>query len=295
MRFKEPFAQERISEINNYKPKFLIASEGQVTEPRYFEKLNQSIISNNVTIINILRDYVNSGNSNPKQITGLLKEFLDNCTDNTITVSELKHKISNWNHENPNKIDIVIVNSKLDDEYRDDKYKIQYDNLPELFIYLFRSEVYKDLAENFTSYFMAQDITYSSVTDSINMVIDRDKDSFTEQQYDEVVKFCEENNVNLYISNPNFEFWLYLHFPEIEKEDNELLLKNPKQGQKRYIERRLHDICNYTKTKFSFENFEGYINEAIQREKNYEENVSMIKDNLGTNVGKLVERIINSK
>lgn len=79
MRIKEPFAQERLSEEKNYKAKYFIASEGQTTEPRYFEKLNQSIISENVTIINILRDYANLGNSNPTYLIELLQEFLNNA------------------------------------------------------------------------------------------------------------------------------------------------------------------------------------------------------------------------
>ncbi len=58
MRIKENFADIRKSEINFYKPKFFIVSEGTRTEPRYFDKLNSSVISENVTIINLLRDYV---------------------------------------------------------------------------------------------------------------------------------------------------------------------------------------------------------------------------------------------
>lgn len=292
MRIKEPFAPERLSEEKNYKAKFFIASEGQTTEPRYFEKLNQSIISENVTIINILRDYAKLGNSNPTYLIVLLQDFLSNV-DSCVTVSELKHKISNWDHENPGKIILDIIYGELDNIYKSDDYRIPYDDLEELFMRLFKSEIYKDLASNFSLYFMAQDVTYSPVTDSLNMVIDRDKDSFSEEQYDEVVEFCNKNNVNLYVSNPNFEFWLLLHFKEVEKENNQTLLNNPKVNKsRRYIEKRLHDICKYTKTKFSFEAFEENIQEAILREKNYEENVAKIKNCLGTNVGKLVEKII---
>ena len=50
------------------------------------------------------------------------------------------------------------------------------------------------------------------------MVVDRDKDSFTEEQYDKVVEFCKKNNVSLYVSNPSFELWLYMHFDEFDSE-----------------------------------------------------------------------------
>lgn len=295
MRIKEPFAQERLSEEKNYKIKYFIASEGQITEPRYFEKLNQSVISENISIINILRDYANLGNSNPTYVIKLLKEFLDN-KDLQISVSELKNKIANWNHENPGKIDLNTINDKLDKIYKSNNYKIPYDDLEKLFMHLFKNEVYQDLASNFSLYFDAQDVTYSSSTDSLNMVIDRDKDSFTEEQYDDVVKFCSENNVNLYVSNPNFEFWLLLHFKKVEDEDNQKMLENPKVNKsRRYLEKRLHDICKYTKTNFSFKPFEKNIHDAILREKNYEENINRLKNNLGTNVGMLVNQIIKNE
>ena len=40
---------------------------------------------------------------------------------------------------------------------------------------------------------------------------------------------------------------------------------------------------------------EPRIKDAIIREKNYEEDVEKLKYNLGTNVGKLVEKIISEK
>ena len=94
--------------------------------------------------------------------------------------------------------------------YKDDNYRIPYKDLDFIFMQLFKNEAYEDMAKNFEKYFEAQDVTYSSDVDSLNMVVDRDKDSFTEKQYDKVVEFCKKNNVNLYISNPSFELWLYI-------------------------------------------------------------------------------------
>lgn len=293
MRIKEPFANDRKSETINYNAKYFIISEGQKTEPRYFEKLNKSVISENVTIVNILRDYANLGNSNPTYLVELLKELL-NTGNNEISVSELKNKIANWNHENPNKINKEEVFNKINNIYKSNKSRINYEEIELLFIELFKSDVYKDLATNFSLYFKTQDIMYSPITDTINLVIDRDKNSFTEDQYDEVVKFCNINKVNLYVSNPCFEFWLYLHFKEVENEDKVKLLENPKvKGKKRYIEKKLHDICKYTKNKFSFEPFENKLYDAILREKNYAEDIFELKCNLGSNIGKLVEKIVN--
>lgn len=295
MRIREPFAPARISENKIYKSKYFIVSEGQITEPKYFEKLNQSVISENVTIINILRDYANLGKSNPLYLISLFNEILNNNSD-YVSVSELKNKVANWSHENPNKINISIINDELDNIYKSNSYRIPKKDLDELFLKLFRSDVYLDLVENFSLYFNAQNITYSPLTDSLNMVVDRDKESFSEKQYDEVVRFCQQNGVNLYVSNPNFEFWLYLHFEEIEDEDRKKIYENPKvNSSRRYIEKRLHDICNYRKNSFDFNIFEKRIPDAIKREKKYEENIHKLKDHLGTNVGILVKQMTNSK
>lgn len=296
MRIKAPFATDRISNNILYKPKFFLASEGSKSEPKYFEGLNQSIISENVTIINILRDYINLSQSHPTHLTKLLSDFIDNKNEQEITVKELKNRLLNFEHENSNKFDITSAINKLNDIYKDDKFKIKYECLDELFIELFKSDIYKDLASNFSLYFMAQDVTYSQLTDSLNMIIDRDKDNFFDNQYDEVVEFCKKNNVNLYVSNPNFEFYLMLHFKEVENEDKDKMFKNEKiSSKKRYLEKRLYDICRYTKTRFSFDKFEPFIYDAINREKAYAESVEELKNNLGSNVGILVNKMINSK
>ena len=294
MRFKQNFAQDRESEIIDCKPKYFIASEGSDTEPRYFEKLNKSVISENVTIINILRDYINRYKSHPTQIATLLEEFIKN-SGNELTVLELKNKIRNWDHENPGIIDMDKVELKLDTIYKKDDYRIKNEVLESLFMNLFKGEVYEDMAKNFISYFEAQDVTYSPSVDTLNMVIDRDKDNFFEKQYDQVVKFCRENGVNLFVSNPNFEFWLFLHFPDVEKENRGKLLKNEKIGKRRYIERRLNEIFKYNKNSFNFLPLEAGIIDAIKREKLFEEDIEKLKTNLGSNVGLLVEKIIESK
>lgn len=192
MRIKAPFAQERETAIVDYRKKYFIASEGSTTEPKYFERLNDSIIKENVSVINILRDYACQGYSNPTHVVKLLQAFIDNSF-NGITVRELKNKLANWTHENPNKIDFTSVLTKINQIYKSDDDRIPYDNLDDLFMRLFREEVYEDVIKNFARYVMAQDVTYSPVRDTLNMVIDRDKDSFTDEQYDKVVKFCENN------------------------------------------------------------------------------------------------------
>ena len=124
--------------------------------------------------------------------------------------------------------------------------------------------------------------------------IDRDKQNFKEFQYDELVRFCKENHVHLYVSNPNFEFWLMLHFPEVEVDDTSEMLENRYvSSSRRYLEKRLHDICKYKKSKLNFKCFEPYVQEAIVREKKYAEDLDSLKNELGSNVGILIDDMLH--
>ena len=296
MRINEKFIMDRKSETKNYRPKYFIVSEGSSSEPSYFEGLNDSVISENVTIINILRDYAKIRNSHPSFIIKMLKEFILNVVSNEITVEELKNKIDNCIIENNYNYDINDIYNKLISIYKHDDYRIKKDNLNSLFLTLFKSDIYKELAQNFPQYFESQNITYSDTVDKLNIVIDRDKQNFKDNQYDDVVKFCTENNVRLYVSNPTFEFWLMLHFSEVENEDKNKMLENKYVSKsRRYLEKRLHDLCKYKKKQLDFKKFEPCIKDAIKREKLFAENVIDLKNKLGSNVGLLIDEMLNNK
>ena len=293
MRINETFAASRKSETEKFKPKYFIASEGSNSEPLYFEGLNKSIITENITIINILRDYASINNSHPTFIIKMIKEFILNNTQGEITVLELKNKIANFIHENNYKIDIHAIHQNLIAIYKKDNCKIKKEDLDELFLNLFKSEIYQDLAQNFPVYYAAQDVTYVEDVDKLNIVIDRDKQNFKDYQYDEVVKFCKDNNVNLYVSNPTFEFWLMLHFPDVETEDKTKMYENRYvTSSKRYLEKRLYEICQYKKSKLNFKNFEPNIKEAIKREKHFAEDLDSLKNKLGSNVGVMITKML---
>lgn len=295
MRIKEDFVSIRKSEIKKYRPKYFIASEGSNSEPMYFAGLNDSIITENITIINILRDYATSCNSHPTFIVKMIKEFILNVTFDEITVLELKNKIDNFIHENNYDIDINEIYNKLISIYKKEEYRIKKDDLSNLFILIFKSEIYIDLARNFEVYFQAQNVTYSNTVDKLNIVIDRDMQNFKDFQYDEVLEFCKENNVNLFVSHPTFEFWLMLHFKEVLEEDKIKMLENKHIGSRRYLEKRLHDICKYKKSKLIFKDFEPYIKDAINREKLFKEDLISLKNELGSNVGILINNMLNEK
>lgn len=284
------FGEKRKSEKIDINIKYYIFSEGNVTEPRYFRKLNESILSKNVEILNIMRDYSDSGLSNPSHILALIKELLSK-TKKEIAVKELKNKLKNWGHEYNSDVNTII--KEISSKYKDTKI-IKYSDLKKLIFKNFKGEIYIDLVHNFYNYLVFHDITFSKGIDKVCLIVDRDNKSFTKSQYWDVASYCEHNDIGFYVSNPCFEFWLYLHFKEIENDDSDKMLENKKvSSSKRYLEQRLFELCGYNKTSFDFKKFEPRIINAIKREKKYEENIIGLENKLGSNVGKLVNEMIN--
>ena len=71
--------------------------------------------------------------------------------------------------------------------------------------------------------------------------------------------------------------------------------KKMNKSGRRYIAKRLHDVCGYNKNNIRFDKFEPGIRNAIKREQKFTEDVKELKNQLGTNVGILVGNIIKEK
>lgn len=138
-------------------------------------------------------------------------------------------------------------------------------------------------------------LEYDHQIDEVCIIIDRDKGSFKQSQYNEVVTICKENNYNLGISNPCFEFWLLLHLSNCKEYDIEDIGINRKVSKsKRFLERKLADKLNgsYNKSNIKFEQFKDNINTAIENEKLYELDIKKLESNVGTRVGLIIENMM---
>ena len=71
-----------------------------------------------------------------------------------------------------------------------------------------------NVAEHISEILQIQELTYAEGFDKICLIVDRDPLSFSEEQYDQVVQICKERQIDFYVTNPCFEFWLLLHFPD---------------------------------------------------------------------------------
>lgn len=135
--------------------------------------------------------------------------------------------------------------------------------------------------------------------EEVCLIVDRDSDSFTEEQYTALLKGCEEQNYSIFLSNPNFELWLLFHFldKKLSSEEMALFLSNSgeigKSLQSILREKGSSRSSSFNK-KILFEHYLDYVESAIKNAKLYEHEIEKLRDNLGTNVFKLLEVMLNS-
>lgn len=134
---------------------------------------------------------------------------------------------------------------------------------------------------------------YDKEIDKVCFVIDRDPQNFSEQQYDNFLKMCKDYNYKVYVSNPTFELFLLMHDDKIFDIDKTAMLENRRvSNSKRFLEVKLSEIFGCNKKNINFEKFKVNIKKAINNEKQFEENLINLKHNLGSNVGTLLDEMI---
>lgn len=134
------------------------------------------------------------------------------------------------------------------------------------------------------------------------VIFDRDYRDL-ENCLDKLLTLCQKHGIFMAISNPNFELWLLMHFPNILQYDRELLHKNPKnlRGQwfpeasvhKKYLEIILSTAANgYTKgRKIKFQEFLPHIPLALEQIRLFCEEPKRLCDEPGSSVGKLIRKM----
>lgn len=136
--------------------------------------------------------------------------------------------------------------------------------------------------------------------DIVSVIFDRDYRNL-ESHLDEIFELCRKHGIRIVMSNPNFELWLLMHVPEIEKYDRKMLLENKKNlrkelfpdasAKKKCLEILVADhFKGYRKgSKLRFERFQPYVELAIQQAALFCEEPEKLCSQLGTSVGKLIQ------
>ena len=169
--------------------------------------------------------------------------------------------------------------------------------------------------------------TYDEEVDCFCLVMDRDYHYTRDKKYYLGLQDkCndKENPIDLYITNPAFEFWLIMHFDKSKilsqcETDKNKMLKNRKMFEweyreedepeddmrkprkRNYAEWYLRDILreeynarDYSKSKINFDDYyRDIITSAIDNcEKYYTTDIMKLENTLGSNLGLLIKKMI---
>ena len=299
----------RISDEVNRKCFFFC--EGQETEPIYFAKLkdmkNEIGISQLIDFIQIEKPRGEDWSNPKKMLDALCLDLSKEITYNTLINAMIDCLYtSNYLSKHRNKIQEFsnLLVSFMHDELKVSETDIVKDiKQTTKAVYEFfnhqRPKICDIIISNVTDILNNYEITFDKEIDYLCLVVDRDPESFTEFQFDDVLETCKQNNFEFLISNPNFEFWLLLHFDDILELDKEKLLHNEKINKEskssiRFIPNELRKcLGKYKKNKYNSDLLLAKIDTAIKNEKQYCETLSELKNELGSNIGLFIEKLRN--
>ena len=313
MREKKNFAERtRISKEDRTRKKYFLVFEGNRTEGIYFNTINELKdkigINPLIEIISIERTYTEEGWSNPKKILEQLLKDLEEIENGKISYKTLVDKIIEIIMEDKkisSKISKEISSEKMIENIKNDRKSLDniVENVEEDCEFLLNMIIKKlfltieeipNILETVLKNIENKQITYSEDIDKMCLIVDRDKKSFKEEQYNYVKEECKKKNFKLYVTNPCFEFWLLLHFDEVHSIDKEKLLENNRitaKSKVRYVEAELKKYFPYNKNKYNAELLIEKIDLAIENEKKFCEDIEELKDKLGSNIGLLIQEL----
>jgi len=158
----------------------------------------------------------------------------------------------------------------------------------------------QDIVRNLESFIDAE-YDYQSDHDEMWVVWDREKVESRKQKILEILPECNKKNYRIALTNPAFEFWLLLHIVDISTYEQDVLYENDwcsASKNRRFIDKELSSnlVGGYNKKKDKFNRkivTKENILRAITQEKLFENNLEEIIDSLGSNVGCLIEKILN--
>lgn len=311
MRESRDFGQRSITRTSNeVRKKVFLIFEGNETEPLYFATLRDVRsdlgISPLIDFIQIMKGRYENW-SNPKQLVDRLCLYLSDSITygsllemmvQTLYFSEYLKRRGHLIDEFENLVE-EFISSQLQ-KSKNDVVKNLEDTVTIILDYFkeSKSRIYRLVLENLEAVIKEQEITYDKEIDLLCLVVDRDPESFTSQQFDEVYQTCKKHGFDLLVSNPCFEFWLLLHFDSVHQLNKELLLKNSKvrdsNNSPRFVEQELQKcLGRYSKNRYDVKRMMELVDVAVENEKAFCETLPELKFQLGSNIGCFISSLRN--
>lgn len=303
MRESRDFGQRSKTRTSNeVRKKVFLIFEGNETEPLYFAALRDERVNLGISplidFIQIMKGRYENW-SNPKKLLERLCLHLsdaatyDSLVEAMVETLYTSEYLKQRGHLIAEFESLVgeFISSKLQ-KSKNDIVENMEDAVAVILEYFKESwpEVCRLVLDNWETAIKEQEITYAKEIDTLCLVVDRDPESFTSKQFDEVYKTCKQHGFHFLVSNPCFEFWLLLHFDRVHDLDKDLLLKNRKvrdsNNSPRFVEHELKKcLGKYSKRRYDVKRLMELIDTAIMNEKNFCESLPELKTQLGSNIG----------
>ena len=303
---------KRKGEIREINIKYILLTEGTETEPQYFGAVEENKgllgIPPIIKIIPLERSHGEECWSNPKKILDRLLLNIEETASGKITYNTLLNGIidclyySEYLNKHQEKIpelkdflnqiyqNILKINP---DDFVEDK-EATVAKVTE-FLTKERPRICELIIKNIGEALNEQSIPYAPDIDKICLVVDRDPMSFTSSQFDYVKSTCATNNVQFYISNPGFELWLLMHSSNFVTMKDDLAAKystmNPPEFLDNIESLLKQEFDGYNKSKLKTQPFMQAIDTAIANEKMFTESADALKNDIGSNVGLLIQEM----
>lgn len=305
MRIEKPFGV-RTMELKEIKKKFFLVFEGEKTEYQYFIGVNEYKVDLNISALveikPLMRSVGHENISNPKRIVQQLIKHMTETVENGISCESIIERICDYLFHELRVSENSIVNSKVITsglvELSKNKFGLSLESivtninalLTEYEKYLKTQYNIENSAELIAEYIKESEVVFDKEYDKVCIIVDRDKQSFKPEQYDYVLEQCQKYQFNFYVSNPCFEFWLLLHYPDVDKLDKQAVLENKKATSKKKLTEKLlcEKLIGYKKNSLKFECIKDKVDLAIEQEKVFCEVIEELKTNLGSNIGTLI-------
>lgn len=143
------------------------------------------------------------------------------------------------------------------------------------------------------------DISFDPEMDKMIIVFDADIFETQVSDFEDVVALGEQNNL-LGISNPAFELFLLLHYPNAVEEhikpNEEAIIANEKVGTQRYIRNLFTQVSGMNpKKNKNVGKFAKQIECAIEEERKINEDIHCCKGTITCYIAKIIDDIRNNK
>ncbi|EQC95779.1 RloB domain-containing protein [Lactococcus lactis] len=273
-----------LSKTKDPKKLYFFFVEGEKTEKLYFSELAKYQERNLDIEIKLMDRWTEDrGQSNQLKIVQSVEEYVEsvkNLDDKTlVNLEENLQKIKSKLAEDLTIIEILTLFNKIDN-----LRKAGLVNVDDSFIDQINAII---TTANF-------DNSY----DEICIIIDRDKQSFKDDQYDTVIEIAKKNKYLIGLSNPNFEFYLNLHLNDLLDLNKGDIKKNSRKTRsKKFMEYTLNEDMKkegltYSKQSYDCNFFFRNFFVGYQNSKHYDDSLEKLKDNIGCSIFKILEPIM---